>query len=181
LTERTAAALIQQGQDFSSLPSIAAGARAIAESVNYPLSVLTARYDAITAERDDFLARMELFLSVLEQDSSAVDQLLYAAEMETWSALQPQVSGAIKFGYDLSSTHGEVASGVSMADPLTGAVCLDSFGLDRQPSDVSFLVNGELVHGIGSMEVEFDRPGYYNGLRLTPFVNITVGFPDPAD
>src|ERR1035437_4224196 len=136
---------------------IATGARAIAKAVNNPLSTLTARYDAISAERDDFLARMELVLSVLEQDSNAVDQLLYAAEMEAWSALQPQVSGATKFGYDLSSTHGEVADGVSMADPLTGARCLDANLIDRQPSDVSFLVNGELVHGVGSMVVSVDR------------------------
>ena len=26
----------------------------------------------------------------------------------------------------------------------------------------------------GTLEVEFDRPGYYNGLRLTPFVNMPV-------
>jgi hypothetical protein len=26
----------------------------------------------------------------------------------------------------------------------------------------------------GTLEVEFDRPGYYNGLRLTPFVNMPI-------
>ena len=76
--------LIQQGQDFSSLPAISAGSRAIADSVNTPLSTLSARYAAISAERDDFLARMDQFLSVLGQDSDAIDRLLYAAEMETW-------------------------------------------------------------------------------------------------
>jgi hypothetical protein len=43
----------------------------------------------LAGERDDFLARMNQFLSVLEQDSSAVDRLLYAAEMETWMASRP--------------------------------------------------------------------------------------------
>ena len=62
---------------------ITAGARAMTEAVNYPLSTLTACYAAIGRERDDFLARMNQFLSVLEPDASAVDRLLYAAEMET--------------------------------------------------------------------------------------------------
>src|SRR5450759_207881 len=34
--------------------------------------------------------RMNQFLSVLEQDASAVDRLLYAAKMETWMALRPR-------------------------------------------------------------------------------------------
>src|ERR1019366_3895577 len=51
---------------------------------------LTACYAAMGGERDDFLARMNQFLSVLEQDASAVDRLLYAAKMETWMALRPR-------------------------------------------------------------------------------------------
>src|ERR1039458_782295 len=140
-------ALIQQGQDFSTLPAISAGSRAIADSGNTPLSTLSARYAAISAERDDCLARMDQFLSVLEQDSDAVDRLLYAAETETWMVSQPQISGAARFGYDLSSTHGQVPSDVSMADPTTGVRCLDAALLDRQPIDVSFLVDGKLVGG----------------------------------
>jgi hypothetical protein len=26
----------------------------------------------------------------------------------------------------------------------------------------------------GTLEIEFDRPGYYNGLRLSPFVNMPI-------
>src|SRR5450759_1633379 len=122
----------------------------LTEAVNYPLSTLTACYAAIGGERDDFLTRMNQFLAVLEQDSTAVDRLLYAAEMETWMALQPQLSGATGFGYDFTSTHGEVPNDVSMADPQSGHSYTDAFGLDRQPIDVSFLVDGKLVHGIGA-------------------------------
>ena len=149
--------LIQQGQDFSSLPAISAGSRAIADSVNTPLSTLNARYAAIGAERDDFLARMDQFLSVLGQDSDAIDRLLYAAEMETWMVSRPQLSSATQFGYDFSSTHGQVPSDVSMVDPTTGVRCLDADGLDRQPIDVSFLVDGKLVRGIGAPIVSVDR------------------------
>src|SRR5450759_2353859 len=119
---------------------ITAGVRAMTEAVNYPLSTLTACYAAIGGERDDFLARMNQFLSVLEQDSSAVDRLLYAAEMETWMALRPQIPGAVLFGYYFTSTHGEVPNDVSMTD--AGAVYLDGLGNQRQPVDVSFLVEG---------------------------------------
>jgi hypothetical protein len=65
------------------------GQRAPLPEVDHPLSTLSARYAAISAERDDVLARMDQFLSVLEQDSNAADRLLYAAEMETWMGLQP--------------------------------------------------------------------------------------------
>jgi hypothetical protein len=38
-----------------------------------------------------------------------------------------------------------------------GSRCLDSFGMDRQPIDVDFLVDGELVHGIGAPVLSIDR------------------------
>src|ERR1019366_1371813 len=97
------------------------------------------------------------FLSVLGQDSDAIDRLLYAAEMETWMVSRPQLSGATRFGYDFSSTHGQVPSDVSMADPTTSVRCLDAAGLDRQPIGVSFLVDGKLVRGIGAPIVSVDR------------------------
>jgi len=100
---------------------------------------------------------MDQFLSVLDRDSDAIDRLLYAAEMETWMVSRPQFSGAARFGYDLSSTHGQVPSDVSMVDPTTGVRCLDAALLDRQPIDVSFLVDGKLVRGIGAPIVSVDR------------------------
>lgn len=75
---------------------------------------------------------MARFLAVLEQDSTAVDRLLYAAEMETWMALRPQLSGAIRFGYDFTSAHGEVPNDVMTEIYQDGA--------GNQPLDVSFLV-----------------------------------------
>ena len=36
-----------QGEDFTGIPAIPAGTRATADSLNYPLSLLTARYAAI--------------------------------------------------------------------------------------------------------------------------------------
>ena len=68
---------------------------------------------------------MALFLSVLEQDSNAIDRLLYAAEWTAWAALRPQLSGAQQFGYDFSSTHGEVPGDFLLED--LGTVYVDSW------------------------------------------------------
>ena len=44
---QTVADLTAQGNDFTTLPAILAGSRALAESMNYPLALLAARYAAI--------------------------------------------------------------------------------------------------------------------------------------
>ena len=149
--------LLKQGQDFSSLPTIAAGARATAQSVNHPLDLLNARYAAIAAERDDFLARMKQFLFVLENDARMVDQLLYAAEMQAWIAARPQLSQAKKFYADLAATHGPISDDVSNADPLTGKIYLDAAGNQRQVSDTSIILDGELLTGVGAPVESVDR------------------------
>lgn len=144
-----------EAQDFSSLPAILAGSLATADSLNYPLSVLLARYKAISQERLDFLKRMDLFLAVLEKDSNLVDQLIAAAAMETWVSRRGALGGALKFYQDFSATHGACATSLPLTDPATGVVypsavrdstyVLNSIaGLEQEPirSGISVPVTG---------------------------------------
>ena len=78
--QAAATKLLTQGQDFTSLPVISADNRALAESVNYPLALLAARYGAIVAESADFQIRMVAYIEALEQDGQQIDRMLLAAD-----------------------------------------------------------------------------------------------------
>ena len=105
-------ALKKQGEDFTGIPAIPAGTRATADSLNDPLSRLAARYAAIVKENEDFLSRIDQFLSVLEKDSLLVDQLIAAARMEAWVARQAPLTLAKKFYLDFGASHGAAAISV---------------------------------------------------------------------
>ena len=101
-----------QGEDFTGIPAIPAGTRATADSLNYPLSLLTARYAAIVNENEDFLSRINQFLSVLEKDSLLVDQLIAAAQQ---GGRPPgPLTLAKKFYLDFGASHGAAAISVAI-------------------------------------------------------------------
>jgi len=114
--------LNQQAQDFTSLPAIPADSRALVQSILYPLQLLQARYIAISQERDSFIAKMQSMLNVLVKDSNLIDQLVAAANMETWVSRQGALDTATQFYQDFSATHGNVAIDLPQTDPETGAV-----------------------------------------------------------
>lgn len=100
--------LRRQSRDFSSLPAILAGSRSTSESIDYPLDLLRARYEAISREREDFLTRIDLFLTVLEKDSNLIDQLIAAANMEPWVSRRAAMFPSVKFYQDFGASRGSV-------------------------------------------------------------------------
>ena len=121
LFDKTAAdRLKQQADDFASLPGVLAGSRASAASLNQPLELLSARYQAISQEREDFLEQMDRLLAVLEKDSNLIDQLLAAAAMERWVSRRPPLSESRRFYQDFAATHGATAVSFPLTDPETG-------------------------------------------------------------
>ena len=109
-------ALQQQAQDFTSLSLPSAGQRSDAYSLNYPLSLLIARYAAMTSECADFTSRLGGYMSVLEKDSALVDFLLAAARLRAWVASRPQLGGAASFSWDFTQSLGPRAA-LPLVDP----------------------------------------------------------------
>lgn len=159
-----AARLQKQGTDFSSLPVVSAGDRALAESINYPVSLLSARYDAMSRERDDFLKRMNGFLALVNKDAVLVDQLLAMAELEYWISRQPALSGSRKFYWTFAASHGLVADEVPLVDPLSPGVV--------QPGSVADLAKVDFmaaaVHGVPGMTLKSGIGVPFKTARFTP-------------
>jgi hypothetical protein len=115
-----ATALRKQGEDFANLPAATAGDRALAESINHPLDLLTARYQAMSSEASNFKAKMASLGVLLEKEQSLIDFLLAASDLEYWSTRQPQISGADRFAWNFAAGRG---LNLVRAYPLT--VCAD--------------------------------------------------------
>ena len=146
---QTVADLTAQGNDFTTLPAILAGSRALAESVNYPLALLAARYAAIVSEQQDFVSRMAQYLAVLETDAGLVDQLLTAVELENWADQQPEIGAAARFYADFGATHGLIDDTLPLTDPATGIAYMDGALNPLRPVDVVALMSGTLEAGLG--------------------------------
>lgn len=136
--------LEQQVADFSQLPAISAGQRALAQSLLYPLSLIEARYSTISKERDSFLGRMSRYLDLLEKDSQLLDQLIAAANMKLWVERQGRLSGSTAFYQDFRATHGPVAVDLPQTDPATGALYTKSV------EDLTVFFASGLRQGIGA-------------------------------
>ena len=64
--------LEQQAQSFASLPTATAGARAMDDSFNYPLSLLLARLRAISAEAGNFTTTSGRLLDILANETRSL-------------------------------------------------------------------------------------------------------------
>jgi hypothetical protein len=148
-TQDAVNALLAQAQDFSSLPVPSEGQRAYAETVNYPLSLLDARFSAVSAEKDKFVAALKRYISVLTLDAEQIDRLLSAAEMVFWQSRLPKLQGAAVFAYDVLSTHGPQSVTVDQTDPANGKAYTDTDGNLLPLSDVSF-GQSSYVGGLGA-------------------------------
>lgn len=149
-----AAKLKESGADFQNLPLASAGDLAMADSVNHPVSLLNARYEAIGNERDHFLERMEGFLSLVNKDAVLVDQLLSMAELEFWVSRQPELSNSKKFYWTFSASHGLVSSEIPLVDPLSPTVVqspevTDLTKFNFMPVALSDVPVMDFVSGIG--------------------------------
>jgi hypothetical protein len=150
VNQKVAADLQEEAGDFTTLPAILAGSRALAQSINYPMSLLAARYAAMVTEQQDFVTRMGQYLAVLEADAEMVEQLLNAVELENWVQQQPQVTDANTFCADFGATHGSIDTTVPLTDPATNVAYVDSSGNPLRLNDVSAVIDGSLKVGLGA-------------------------------
>ncbi len=109
-----------QGQEFDNLPLSAAGQRAYAESINYPMRLLQARFAAVVNETDDFLVTISKLLETLEKDTALAERLLRISKLDPWVAQQATLRRGRKFAIDLTANTGPIAATIPNTDPLTG-------------------------------------------------------------
>jgi hypothetical protein len=144
--EAAIVSLVQQAQDFDTLPLSLAGQRVTDDCLNTPLSLLRARFTSLVSEAADFDQRAASLLSVLEKDSSLLDQLLAAASLEAWVDSKPPVTGADTFAWDFGVGHGKVASDIDPTDPVNAV----EYAL-RAPLETHFdTTNGETHTGLAT-------------------------------
>lgn len=117
-----AAGLQAEGTDFSSLPVISSGTRAVADQINTPMGTLLARFNALMNESQDFQTRLAQLLTVIDKDSYLVEQNLAAALGSSWATAQPTITGAIPFSWDFAAGYGPTAINISPVDPTNGVV-----------------------------------------------------------
>lgn len=114
--------LIQQSQDFATLPLASAEQRVTDDSLNTPLNLLTARYQALVSEANDFDTKATGLISVLEKDTALLDQLLAGTGLNAWLAKQPTVTGASQFSWDYGMGIGSSSSEITQADPSNNII-----------------------------------------------------------
>jgi hypothetical protein len=111
--------LQQQGQDFQNLPVASAGQRVTDDSLNRPLDLLRARFNALLQEAQDFDSKASVLMSILVKDSALIEQLLAAASLEAWADSLPQLKGSQRIVWDFGMGYGNVASDIDLIDPTT--------------------------------------------------------------
>ena len=150
VNQQAAAELQAEAGDFATLPTILAGSRALAQSINYPMALLAARYAAMVTEQQDFVTRMEQYLTVLEADAEMVEQLLVAVELANWVQQLPHLTDAETFCADFGATHGPIDATLPLTDPATSVAYVDGSGNPLRMNDVSAVIGGSLEVGLGS-------------------------------
>lgn len=109
--------LVQQSQDFASLPLASAGQRVTDDSLNNPLNQLTARFNALVAEANDFDSRAAGLISVLKKDTGLLDMLLAGADLQQWLSQQPILSPSTQFDWDYGMGNGPSSEQITQVDP----------------------------------------------------------------
>jgi hypothetical protein len=110
--EQAAANLRSAAQEFRTLPVASAGQRVTDDSMNRPLDLLRARFNALKSEAGDFDVRAEQLISVLEKDAALIDQILAAAGLEAWARTKTPLTAATQTKWDYAMGHGNVGSSV---------------------------------------------------------------------
>lgn len=114
--------LIKQAENFATLPVASEGQRVTDDSLNTPLDRLSARFNSLVSEANDFDTRAAGLISVLERDTTLLDQVLAGAGLNDWLADQPPLAGAQKFSWDFGMGNGPASDAITKADPVNGVV-----------------------------------------------------------
>lgn len=114
--------LITQSQDFATLPLPSEGQVATDDSLNYPLDLLRARFNALATEAASFNTQIASLVATLGKDTALLDQLISAANLQVWIAQQPVLEPAIKFSWDYGMGNGPASAGITKVDPLNGVL-----------------------------------------------------------
>lgn len=126
--------LIKQSEDFQSLPLASAGQRVTDDSLNNPLDILTARFNALVSEANSFNSRAANLISIIEKDTNLLDIQLAAAKFQEWLSERPLLNYAEKFSWDFGMGIGPVSFELDKEDPSNSVIynntCITNTYLD---------------------------------------------------
>jgi hypothetical protein len=114
--------LIQQSQDFSTLPLASAGQLATDDTFNNPMNLLTARYNAINSEASNFASRAAGLLEVLQKDTGLLDMLISAANLQSWIDTIPLLRLSTHFSWDYGMGNGPTSLQIEKTDPINSVL-----------------------------------------------------------
>lgn len=106
-----------QATSFGNLPLATAGTRALDESLNQPLSLLSARFIALLSEANNFVTRSTALLAFLEAETDLLDQLLAADGLRNWIASLPELPNVWSSSWDFSTGQGKTSILIPPVDP----------------------------------------------------------------
>lgn len=133
--------LIQQSNDFSTLPLPSAEQRVTDDSLNNPLDLLTARFNAITSEANDFSSRAAGLISVIKKDTRLLDILISSAGLQSWIASLPKLTPSQQFNWDFGMGAGASSNQITQQDPANGVIyitkCPTNTYLDAIEGDIN--------------------------------------------
>lgn len=156
---KAAQAIQVLGQSFSSLTLPTAGSTAMADDINKPLDLLQSRYSAIINEITNLEIDVIELLALIDKESSLIDQIIAAAEVEAWVSQQQQLTDSNSFSWSFSSGHGITSTtypgGRYQVDPLTNSTYTVPI------PKVSYVYNYDLSNTHGLITVV--NPGFESG------------------
>jgi hypothetical protein len=110
-------ALEAEAQSFESLPIGTNNSTVTDDSINYPLSLLQARLNAILSEVNSFISTSDRLLNILVNETTLIDKLLSADKLNYWVTTLPKVLNAWSASWDFTIGLGAEATYLSPIDP----------------------------------------------------------------
>ena len=154
--QKAAEALVVQGKNFSDIPIAVAGQIALADSLNYPLQQILARYVSAKRESDFFVIRINQYITLLKKEAELIDQQIATANLQTWISSLPSLSLSTEFGISFESGNGPIGFNVPLIDPLHTSV-IRSPDIISQLAFRSFLQSGDAAISPGLLPYSTSR------------------------
>jgi hypothetical protein len=97
------------------------------ESFNHPLGFLAAQFAALLSESNAFSTVLATLLSVLDKDTTLIDQLLAEAGLRSWASTIPLLTGGASILWDFGAGYGPITDpGMTLLWTDPASFCAES-------------------------------------------------------
>jgi hypothetical protein len=133
--------LIAQAQTFSVNVDQTAGTLAIDENFNHPVELLFAQLKAIQQEYTQFSTVINQLISILYKDTTLLEYLINAANLQTWCSQFANVGGQ-SYSWDFGMGFGKTTKAVPLTDPSGSGLVYTNTPVLNTSNGVAALVGG---------------------------------------